>query len=120
MPIKDDRVEFRCPAAMKRRLLECRPLIGARTLSQTARTLLERLIENPDANSPWASVPALMDLARHLDRIASALQRCLLDGSAPTDCLKDLPGLMAQIRELLDGGTIQRSGTSRPLRRGRC
>lgn len=120
MPIKENRIEFRCTAAMKSRLLELRPLLGVRTLSEAARAMLERLLVAPTAAIPWTvTIPALREIALHLDRIASALQRCLLDGSAPGEYLQDLQHLLPRIGDLLDGATGQRSTDPRPGGRGR-
>lgn len=119
MPIKDDRIEFRCTTAMKCWLQGCRPAVGARSLSQAARTLLERMMENVGTANAWGAVPALKEVALHLDRIAGALQRSALEGTALEETLRDLHAVLGRIRALLDGATCQRSAEPRPVRRGR-
>lgn len=101
MPIKTTRIEFRCTEALRHRLLDLRPLLGVRTLSAVARRLAEIAVKDPDGKSPWASVPALKEIALHLDRIASALQRSLLTGTPLGEHLNEVEMLLARLRDVL-------------------
>ena len=101
MPIKTARIEFRCTDSLRNRLLDLRPLLGVRTLSAVIRRLAEIAVKDPGSRSPWASVPALKEIALHLDRIASALQRGLLTGAPAGEHLKEIEMFLAQLRDVL-------------------
>jgi hypothetical protein len=101
MPIKTARIEFRCTEALRRHLLDLRPLLGVRTLSAVARRLAEIAVKDPRGKSPWTSVPALKEIALHLDRIASALQRGLLTGAPAEEHLKEIEIFLARLRDVL-------------------
>lgn len=85
MPIKTERVEFRCDERLKARLLTLRPSLKAATLSAVIRSLAEAAVENPGGVSYSFSAPALREIKLHLSRIAAALQRCLLTGTPASD-----------------------------------
>ncbi|CAA7625033.1 hypothetical protein [Magnetospirillum sp. UT-4] len=105
MPIKTETVQFRCAAELKQRLRHCLPLLGARTVSQGVRSILEAAITNPAASALWVPSPGLKESATQLDRIAGALHRCLLEGKQPEEVLEDLRRQITQLRELLNGKT---------------
>lgn len=101
MPIKTARIEFRCTDSLRHRLLDLRPLLGVRTLSAVIRRLAEIAVKDPAGKSPWVSVPALKEIALHLDRITSALQRGLLTGAPAGEHLKEVEMLLARLGEVL-------------------
>ncbi|CUW41639.1 protein of unknown function [Magnetospirillum sp. XM-1] len=88
--------------SLRSRLLDLRPLLGVRTLSAVVRRLAEIAVKNPGGKSPWASVPALKEIALHLDRIASALQRGLLTSAPAGEHLKEVKMLLARLEDVLE------------------
>ncbi|MBI3444636.1 MAG: hypothetical protein HY055_04605 [Magnetospirillum sp.] len=101
MPIKTARIEFRGTEALRRHLLDLRPLLGVRTLSVVARRLAEIAVKDSGGKSPWASVPALKEIALHLDRITSALQRGLLTSAPAGEHLKEIEMMLARLGDVL-------------------
>lgn len=101
MPIKTARIEFRCTEALRRHLLDLGPHLGLRTLSTIMRRLAELAVKDPCGSAPWVAVPVLKDVALHLDRIASALQRCLLTGGPVGDHLREVETMLARLRDML-------------------
>ncbi len=87
--------------AIRRRLLDLGPHLGLRTLSAIIRRLADLAVRDPSGRAPWVAVPELKDVALHLDRIASALQRCLLTGSPVGDHLREVETMLARLRDML-------------------
>jgi hypothetical protein len=99
MPTKDEKIEMRCCAELKHELHRLRRLTGSRSLSATARLLLEETVTSKSTSLSATVIPAMRDLTLHLDRLASALQRLLLSQS----CLErneDIHRVLAQIESL--------------------
>lgn len=101
MPIKTARIEFRCTKALRRHLLDLGPHFGLRTLSAIIRRLAELAVKDPSGRAPWVAVPTLKEVALHLDRIASALQRCLLTGGPVGDHLQEVETMLARLGDIL-------------------
>lgn len=98
---KENKIEFRCSTALKRRLIALRPLLGVTTLSAVSRRLIEIAIENQGIQPLERKVPALNEAAHHLDRLASALQRSLLNGRLSEEARSDLSAQLSRVEDLL-------------------
>lgn len=109
---KTTKIEFRCTVEFRQRILSLRPLLGVRSLSAAIRRLAEIAVNDPGGRSPWLSVPALMSVAQHLDRIAAALHRCLLTGASVENHLREVETTLAELREML-GRNSYSSGKDR-------
>jgi predicted ATPase len=103
MPVKDTKIEFRCPNTMRQSLLDLRPALGTKTVSDTARKILRGALEGFDTHHPWHDLQSFREMALHLDRIASAAQKARLEGGPIADAVADLPALVHKVKELLDG-----------------
>jgi hypothetical protein len=102
MPAKTARIEFRCTETLRHCLLDLRPLLGVRTLSAVIHRLAENAIRVPGGRIPWASAPALPQIALHLDRIASSLQRGLLTGAPLGEHLREVEIVLARLWDALE------------------
>jgi hypothetical protein len=82
--------------------LDLRPLLGVRTLSAVVRRLAEIAAKDPTGESPWVQAPALKEIALHLDRIASSLQRGLLTGAPLGEHLREVEIVLARLWDALE------------------
>lgn len=99
MPIKDEKIELRCCAPLKHELHRLRRMIGARSLSATARQILEATVLSESTSLPASTIPAMRDVALQLDRVASALQRLLLSSSC-LDNSEEINRVLSQIESV--------------------
>lgn len=105
MGCHDEKIEFRCPESLKRRLLECRIALGTRTVSDTSRALLETGLRNIDGLLGIGAIGSLREAAVHLDRIAGVLQRSAMRDATATETLAQMSPLLVQIKAILEGAS---------------
>jgi len=104
---KDEKIELRCSQEMKAGLNRLCLLMGAKSLSQTAREVIAAAIASGGAHTYAATIPALRVMAIHLDRLASTLQRLMLSSitlereAAISRTLAEVESLSHRAKDLL-------------------
>lgn len=109
----DEKIEFRCEADQKRRVLKCREPLGTLTISDTCRALLDAGLRTIEGLAAIGTFRILREISVHLERIAGSLRPLARTSVEVSKVLAELSLLLTKLTRILDNGDHRSAPSNR-------